>query len=941
MTNCADCEQFLRERVIGRLRNSMRPHVSSKVCVECGSTLDIEAPSGFCPACLLTTALKDYGNGRDECRPGGTRIEDYEIISEVARGGMGIVYRARQRMPSRVVALKMILPSQMGSPGAIARFKAEAEAVASLDHEGILPIYAVGEKDGAPFYSVKFAEGGNLSARIAEFVRAPRESGVLIAALARAIGHAHERGILHRDLKPGNVLFDAGDKPFVSDFGLAKQVEREGDLTQTLAILGTPFYMAPEQAADSHSLTAAADIYSLGAILFHLLTGSPPFRGDNAMEILRNAAERAVPRPRSFNRQVPADLETICLKCLEKNSASRYPSAAALADDLDRFVTGRTISARPAGATTHIRRWVKRNPTVAGLSAVAALLVVSLLMLLSNRADIKEARRSIAVLPFEDLSGDVENASFVGGIQDDVVTNLSKISQLKVISRSSVLIYKATPHNVREIAKNLGVSNVLEGSVRRAGSRVRINVQLIDAADDEQVWAEAYERDVTDAFAIQSDVALQIASKLRANLSAKQATQLQEKPTRSGEAYLLYIEANDIFSGYEKLQPDLEKAEKLYEKAIALDASFALAFAKLSQLETIYHDMYDPVPARLAKAKAAADEAMRLQPALPEAHMALGRYYWQGDAVDYEKALTEYIVAQRGLPNSAEIYSVVGRIERSQRKWPEAIAHLEKAASLDPNNLERWHRLYWFYAQTKNFPAAIERFDHVLALAPDSWRYRLHKATLELIAKGDLRPMEAMLTRPRTKLDGPLTISRFRIELLLRKYDDAEKILLDDLGETFSMGGLQPIPKSFFLGKVCLARGQQAAARDRFEAARPSIEHSTQEHSKNGNWHLLLAETYVGLGRKDDAIREAKRANEITPDLDNELVELGTFDGLAGVYGAVNEPELALPIIAHSLDTPGGVFARLLRLDQVWDPLRRDPRFRQLLKAHGVNEAVD
>ena len=242
---------------------------AAKICDTCGSSLDLEAPSGFCPACLLSTALD---GSEEEANAAGASIADYEILSEIARGGMGIVYRARQRIPARVVALKMILPAHISSAGAIARFRAEAEAAASLDHPGILPVYAVGEKDGAPFYSMKFAEGGSLAARLAAFRDKPRESANLIAKLARATAHAHERGILHRDLKPGNVLFDGTDKPFVSDFGLAKWLERECDLTQTLAILGTPHYMAPEQTADPHSITPAADIYSLGAILFHLLT---------------------------------------------------------------------------------------------------------------------------------------------------------------------------------------------------------------------------------------------------------------------------------------------------------------------------------------------------------------------------------------------------------------------------------------------------------------------------------------------------------------------------------------------------------------------------------------------------------------------------------------------------------------------------------------------
>lgn len=356
----------------------------SKVCDTCGSSLNLETPSGFCPACLLQTALEIDTTNSEEVAAAGAQIEDYEIIIEVARGGKGIVYRAQQLSPPRVVALKMMLPSLLDLPGAVARFRAEAEAVASLDHEGILPIYAVGEKDGVPFYSMKFAEGGNLAARIGGYRKSPRESALLLAGLARAVDHAHQHGILHRDLKPGNVLFDANGKGFVSDFGLAKWLARGGYLTQSLAILGTPFYMAPEQAAGA-KLTPAADIYSLGAIFFHLLTGQPPFHGDNAVEILRKAAEQTPPMPRSIDPRIPRDLQTICLKCLEKGPSQRYASASALADDLERYLAGRVITARRASPGGQLLRWTRRNPVIAGL-ALASVCLFALLLLLTRRS---------------------------------------------------------------------------------------------------------------------------------------------------------------------------------------------------------------------------------------------------------------------------------------------------------------------------------------------------------------------------------------------------------------------------------------------------------------------------------------------------------------------------------------------------------------------------
>ena len=290
-----------------------------RICETCGSSLDPGMVSGFCPGCLLDTVLE----ANQPTRPAFASMNT-NSLSEIARGGMGIVYRARQRVPSRVVALKMILPAHADSPGAVSRFRAEAEAVASLDHEAILPIYAVGEHDGAPFYSMKFAEGGTLAARLSDYQNKPREVAALIAKLARAVAYAHEHGILHRDLKPANVLFDSAGKPYVSDFGLAKWLQRECDLTQTLAILGTPYYMAPEQARDSKAVTPAADVYSLGAILFHLLEGRPPVEGKTPMEVLQRASTQT---PRLTTGGVPRDLATICLKCLEKEPAARYASA--------------------------------------------------------------------------------------------------------------------------------------------------------------------------------------------------------------------------------------------------------------------------------------------------------------------------------------------------------------------------------------------------------------------------------------------------------------------------------------------------------------------------------------------------------------------------------------------------------------------------------------
>src|SRR6266481_1898778 len=351
-----------------------------------------------------------------------------------------------------VCLIDTALPEQATTPGMLERFRAEAEAIASLDHPHILPIYETGEIDATLFYSMRLESGGTLRECVADFRAQPRRAAKLIATVARAVHHAHQRGIVHRDLKPGNILLDGAERtPFVSDFGLAKWLGRNNRLTLATSALGTPHYIAPEQAAgESKKLTPAADVYSLGAILYELLAGRPPFVANTPLETLRLAADTPPPAPRNFEATIPRDLELICLKCLAKEASARYRSAAALAEDLERWLDDRTILARPATAVEHAWRWTKRNPIVAALSGTLLIVLLSFLIAvftyqrreLASAANIGPPAKSIAVLPFENLSYDPDSAYFAQGVQDEILTRLSKIADLKVISRTSTERYK-------------------------------------------------------------------------------------------------------------------------------------------------------------------------------------------------------------------------------------------------------------------------------------------------------------------------------------------------------------------------------------------------------------------------------------------------------------------------------------------------------------------
>jgi len=342
-------------------------------CAQCNAELEPNTLGGLCPVCLLDSAWPDDASEAGDFH--------YDLIEEIARGGMGVVYRATQHGSQRQVAVKMIAAEQLATRGVIERFRAEVEAVASLDHPHILPIYETGESDGRPFYSMKFADRGSLREHVKDYSGRPREAARLIATLARAVHHAHQRGILHRDLKPGNILLDGmAGVPYVTDFGIAKWLGRDNRLTLAPTALGTPHYIAPEQAAGvSAELTTAADVYSLGAILYELLAGRPPFAADSALETLRLVTETPAPSLRSVDVAVPRDLEVICLKCVAKEPEARYSSAAALADDLERWLEGRTILARPSTAFARAWRWAKRNRALAAMSAalVAALIAVA------------------------------------------------------------------------------------------------------------------------------------------------------------------------------------------------------------------------------------------------------------------------------------------------------------------------------------------------------------------------------------------------------------------------------------------------------------------------------------------------------------------------------------------------------------------------------------
>ena len=570
------------------------------------------------------------------------------------------------------------------------RFRIERQILANLEHPNITRLLDAGTTtDGLPYFVMEFIEG----TPITRFVQCEnmdlRERLKLFLKVCSAVDFAHRDHIIHRDIKPANVLVKRDGEPKLLDFGIAKLLSvdsNDGDVTVAAERRFTPMYAAPEQSMGQPA-TIATDVYSLGALLYELLTGKPPPSSSNGNSSQDNLTKHLTESPLPSHvvtdpetkRQLCGQLDKIVAKTMRRDPAQRYSSAAQLSADIERYLNGEAPRSQHSSDSE-----IRRSPVdvrssryqwyIAAVSVGAIVLAMALLFSRGKFAWPKTAEispagaastntataHSIAVLPFDNLSEEKENAYFADGIQGDILTNLSKIGDLKVIARASVMSYRGKTANIREIGKALGVSSILEGSVRRVGNRVRVNVELINAENEQAIWAEDYDRDLTDVFAIQSDLAKKIVSELRAKLSPAEKARIERKPTENGEAYLAFVQARNLQSAYEDLGK-LKQSEQLYERAIELDPSYAVALSRYSQLQSWIVHQFERTRARREKARTLAEHALQLEPDLPEAHMALGFWYSRADK-NYDVALREFQIAQRGLPNEAEVYLGIGAV---------------------------------------------------------------------------------------------------------------------------------------------------------------------------------------------------------------------------------------------------------------------------------------
>src|SRR5437762_3278299 len=922
-------------------------------CANCGRPLTQLGPEGECLRCLVGLGFLADGEKperpttRGRLTPGPLKYAHFEVEVggdgfpvELGAGAIAITYRARDTVLNSEVALKVIDCGVAQNPGARSRFLREARAAANIHHPNVARVTYYGEQDGECFYAMELVKGETLEARV-------RRDGLMPLALAlevieqaaRALAAAEACGVVHRDIKPSNIMLesDASDVLRIKliDYGVAKVMgpQAEPGLEQTQAgFIGTPAFASPEQFAGAGQLPVdtRSDIYSLGITLWYLLTGRTPFAG-RAMEEIRARQTDGLPLEQLKSLHLPGQVIALLESMLAPHPKDRPQSARELLSTVHDCYTRFNPEARS-------RRRKVALAVAAATLAVAAIALGS--WLYQRTRAFTPMERSIAVLPFENLSSDKENAYFVEGIQDEILTRLSKIADLKLISRTSTQHYKSAPENLREIARQLGVAQILEGSVQRSGDAVRVNVQLINAATDSHVWADTFDRKQTDIFSVESEVAKAIADQLRAKLTGHEEQEIAVKPTDNPEAYDAYLRGLAYTLKTGNNAANALAAQKYLREAVRLDPKFALAWALLSNVDAHGYlvGSLQPTDALREEARQAAETAFTLQPNLGEAILANG-YYHYACLKDYDAALRYFEQARQFLPNSSRIPEVLAYVTRRQGEWGRSESYFNEAERLDPRNVRLLTNQAYSYSVLRRFPEALRKFDQVLNIIPDDVDTLAHKAAI-LQAEGDLPRAAALLAPLRPNADHTSALETQAYQAILeRRPAQIISRLKEILAKPDPALGYHNGALRFWLGWAQDVAGDHGAAQESWRQARSELESFLKEQPENYNLIGDLALTNMSLGDKAAALALSERGIAALPIEKDAANGAGPIETLARVAAQTGEPDRAIAALQQLLSMPGtGALEKympltpaLLRLDPMFDPLRNDPRFQKLV----------
>src|SRR5438034_1362802 len=922
-------------------------------CATCGRQLTQCGPNGECLRCLVSLGFLADGEQaerpapRGRLTPGPLRYAHFEaeigadgFPVELGAGAMAVTYRARDTVLNSAVALKVIDRSVAHNPGARTRFLREARAAANIHHPNVARVTYYGEQDGECFYAMELVEGETLEDRVRRDGPLPLAVALKIIEQATlALAAAEVCGVVHRDIKPSNLMLqsDASEalRVKVIDYGVAKvmgpQAEPGAEQTQA-GFIGTPAFASPEQFAGAGQLPidTRSDIYSLGVTLWYLLSGRTPFVG-RTMEEIRARQASELPLEQLRGLQLPGQVITLLKSMLAPDPKDRPQSARELLSAVHRCYARFNPEARSR----------RRRVALVGAALTLAIATIALgAWLYQHTRSFTPMERSIAVLPFENLSSDKENAYFAEGIQDEILTRLSKIADLKVISRTSTQQYKSAPDNLREIAKQLGVAHILEGSVQKSADAVRVNVQLIKAANDSHLWADTFDRKLTDIFSVESEVAKAIADQLRAKLTGEEEQVIAAKPTDNPEAHDAYLRGLAYNLKTANSPANSLGAQKYLREAVQLDPKFALSWALLSYVEARGYltQNLQPTVALREEARQAAETALTLQPNLGEAVLAKGQYHY-ACLKDYDTAVRYFEQARQFLPNSSRIPESLAYVARRRGQWDRSESYFNEAERLDPRDVSLLSQHAISYIDLRRFPEALRKLDQVLDITPDDLDTLAYKAAIAQ-AEGDLPRASAVLVPLHPGADDIAALETQIYQAILERRPGQiipqlkEILAKPDPGLGYFNGELR-----FWLGWTQEVAGEHPAAQESWRQARSELESFLKEQPENYSLMGDLTLSNMGLGDKAAALAMAERTMALIP------IEKDVFQGaapieiLARAAAQAGEPDRAIAALQKLLSIPCAgpipenvpLTPALLRLDPMFDPLRNDPRFQKLV----------